>query len=94
MTDGGCEFCCSPFYAGTRCSNCGRDTAPQSKVPGQVAIERKAYLAGYQACLQDHGRKPLSRTDLARIWEQTGVTGKDFWFDFARAIERAHGIDT
>ena len=75
----GCDHCRHPLYAATRCRVCGRVTEQAEPVQ------------------EPPQRKPLTQEQLYALYDEHATHQEEGpamsgWFDFARAIERAHGI--
>lgn len=41
---------------------------------------------------RDKVRKPLTQKQIEKIYYSVPLNTGNFWWDFARAVERAHGI--
>ena len=75
----GCDHCNHPLYAATRCRVCGRVTEQAEPVQ------------------EPPQRKPLTQEQLYALYDEHATHQEEGpaisgWFDFARAVERAHGI--
>ena len=46
----------------------------------------------YKAKYRYETKQPLTREQMEKIYYSVLLNTENFWWDFARAIERAHGI--
>lgn len=55
---------------------------------GGLAFDRK----GLMGFAKDLRQKPMSKEALRRLFAHGVRPSAEFWYDYARAIEQAHGI--
>jgi hypothetical protein len=55
---------------------------------GGLAFDRKGLMAFAKSLKQ----KPMSKEALRRLFSHGVRPSAEFWYDFARAIEKSHGI--
>ena len=68
---------------------------PRNKYEKMAERHTKALVESMKQTIsetREKVRKPLTQEQIEKIYYSVPLTTGNFWWDFARAIERAHGI--